>query len=105
MNINVQCKLISLPLYEQLNCVFAALDTIAHSTGDLMTLTGLECLFVGTVCCHCHHLHCSVASAPATAVANLFSSLAEFSCLILALEGILNVLHYQVCWFFLIKVR
>ena len=105
MNINVQCKLILLPLYGQLNCVLAALDAVACSAGNLMTLVGLGRLFMGAVCCHCHCLCCSVTSAPATTVANPFSSPAEFSCLVSAFKGILDVLCYQVCWSFLVEVR
>ena len=94
---NVQCELVSLLLYEWLNCVFVGSDTVAHTTGDLMTLPRLGCSFMSTVHHHHHFLHCSAVFAPATAAVNPFGSLTEFSCLVLALKGIFDVLHYQVC--------
>ena len=106
INMNAQCELVPLPLYGQLNCLLAALDAIAHSTGDPTILTGLECLFMGMLCCHCHHFHHStITSAVTVTAANPFSSSAKFSHLILTFEGILDVLCYQVCWSFLIEVR
>ena len=106
INMNMQCKLVSSPLYEQLNHILAVSDVIACSTGNLTTLAGLRCSFVGAVCHHRHCLRCSAAAPAAAAPAtNPFSPPAEFSHLILALKDIFNVLCYQVCWSFLIKTR
>ena len=95
VNMNMQCKLVPLSLYEQLNHLLVTLNTVACGVGDLTTLAGLGCLFMSAVCHHCHHLYCS-AAAPAATI-NPFSSPAEFSHLISALKSILGVLCYHVC--------
>ena len=95
---NVQCELVPPPLCGQLNHFLVISDTVTCSMGNLMTLVGLGYLFVGVVHCHHHCLHCSAAApAAASPAANLFGPPAEFSCLVLALEGILDILCYQVC--------
>ena len=105
INMNTQCKLVPPSLCEQLNHILAVLNAVACGIGNLTIFAGLECLFVGTVCCHYHHLHCFIASASAAIVTNPFSSLTKFSHLILAFKGIFDILCYQVCWSFLIKAR
>ena len=106
VHMNMKCKQVPLPLHKQLNCLLAASNTVAHSTGNPTTLTGLGRLFMGAVRHHCHCLRCSTtAPAAAATAANPFSSLAKFSCLVSALKGILDVLCYQICWSFLIEAR
>ena len=100
---NAQCEQVPPPLRGQLNRLLAASDAVARGAGDPTTLAGLGRSFVGAVRRHRHRLRRS-AAAPAPA-ANPFGPPAELSRLVSALEGILDVLRYQVCWSFLVEAR
>lgn len=103
---NSQCEQVLASLCMRLNHLFTASDAVAHSTGNLMTLMGLRCLFIGIVYCYCQ-LQCqnAVVSVVSPGPVNSFSSQAEFSCLVVTVESILDVLHYQVCWASLVRMR
>ena len=106
INMNMQCKLISLPFHKQLNYLFTVSDIIAYSINNSTILANLKYLFINIICYHHHYLCCfTAASTVITLTVNLFSFSAEFSHLILAFKDILNVFHYQIYWFFLIKAK
>ena len=89
---NAQCKLVPIVLYNQLNSLFTTSNTVACNIDNYTTLTDFGHLFVGAVHYYYTYHHYNVFTASAVTAANSFNFTAKFSCLISAIEGILNVL-------------
>ena len=103
---NARCEQVPASLRARLNRLLIVSDAAAQASGERTTLIGLGRAFVGAVRRYRQLQRRNVAAgATSPSPVNPFGSHAEFSRLVVAIEGILDVLRYQVCWTSLVGMR